>query len=385
MRVVREASGRPRGLRAGVLKSAVSLVAQAALAGLLLLLAGCAPAAPKAPSGALSSPRWYVLRSGLPEPERAPDAEPTPFQPWTTQARVAGFVERGPTLYVAVNGWGVVAAADLAAEPVAFAAFEDPVLFAGRSINGFYADGRNLVVHVYRNTLFATDPPPGAPEAIVRLDTASGALRSGTLPLTRLGWETEDVVHLDDGGWAIAWKRTGAKAVSFRYAVYSPLTGNERFITQRDFLASYDFHGMLAAPRMLRAIDRAVRSAVGGSAVVHYELQARGSSTILLYRSGSEGRLLSGDAKLVTVPVVRAKGNYYALLPGGSVLAADPSRQGAPAAIPLPALPPGWVYTDLWTDGTTLVVSWEQQRFPDVGAAGLFIRALTPASPAPSP
>jgi hypothetical protein len=114
-------------------------------------------------------------------------------------------------------------------------------------------------------------------------------------------------------------------------------------------------------------------------------VRGEGLKQINRYRSGSEKLLESGDASLLTIPVVRTPEGLFALLAGGRIasapLAGESGKgQGSTGVrvLALPALPAGYVYTDLWTDGSLLLVSWEQQRFADVGAAGFFLTTVPP-------
>ncbi|HUX20817.1 MAG TPA: hypothetical protein VMW69_06230, partial [Spirochaetia bacterium] len=191
-----------------------------------------------------------------------------------------------------------------------------------------------------------------------------------------------DVVHTQHGQWAIAWKKTAEDKVSFRYTLYDPAGGGDRAIDRKSFLAAYNFADIAAAPAPLRAIAAEVSGAQAGL-VVHLLVRGEALKQIDRYRAGSERLLESGDASLATIPVVRTRVGYFALLPGGRIasvpLAGEPGRAQRSVGlrvVALPALPVGFVYTDLWTDGSLLLVSWEQQRFAEVGAAGLFLASM---------
>ena len=79
----------------------------------------------------------------------------------------------------------------------------------------------------------------------------------------------------------------------------------------------------------------------------------------------------------MTVPAVPSGDRVYALISGGRLLRSGRggANESAQKAL-LPLLPTGYAYTDFWTDGRTVVASWEQQRFAQVGAAGICIVAV---------
>lgn len=379
----------------------------AAAAAAAFVFAACsqprpaATATPAEPNTALPG-SWYELDGGQPQAVDGPGAKAVAYQPWTTQTRVAGFIELDGTVYIALNGWGLLEMDHPEADAPAFRRSVDRSLFAGRSINGLFASGHSVLIHIYQNILFDTPAPAPGPAAIALFDPRSGNLSASVLPLTKAGWEAVDVVHRSDGKWSIALKHSAAGVVDFRYALYSPATGSQQYVTRNAFLASYDFQDIRTAPAALRDIDAALRALTPSHSqnepVVHYLLKQEGYSSVVYYRSGSEQKLVSGDADLLSIPVVRNDTGYYALAPDGRILVAGAERSIAGqsvggsfhalprvASIELPVLPAGFAYTDFWSDGVTLVVSWEQQRFPNVGAAGLYLRTIAPFVAAGAP
>ena len=77
---------------------------------------------------------------------------------------------------------------------------------------------------------------------------------------------------------------------------------------------------------------------------------------------------------VVVVAGFEEAGALLALLPGGHVLSAPAGA--AAVTIDLPALPPGFRYTDLVKAGDFLVVPWEESSFTDVGRAGIMLFRL---------
>ena len=76
----------------------------------------------------------------------------------------------------------------------------------------------------------------------------------------------------------------------------------------------------------------------------------------------------------VVVSGFEEPGAPLALLPGGHVLSAPAGA--AAVSLDLPALPPGFRYTDIVKAGDFLVVPWEESSFTDVGRAGIMLFRL---------
>ncbi|HUX20820.1 MAG TPA: hypothetical protein VMW69_06245, partial [Spirochaetia bacterium] len=138
---------------------------------------------------------WYAFSGGRAVSVADPQSLRIDFLPWTVQAHSSGFLRAGSTIFVALNGWGLVAMKDSlpgGGSTVAFREFEDRNLFDGRTINGFYDDADRLVLHVYRNTVFQTPAPRSLPISYVGFDPSAGILKAVVLPLTLEGWEASD-------------------------------------------------------------------------------------------------------------------------------------------------------------------------------------------------
>lgn len=328
---------------------------------------------------------WYRFERGSLIPTDTPFAGKVQFSPWTVQSRATGLLAIGGTLFVALNGWGIVALPQPSSPLYRITPHVERRLFFGRTINGVYDEGENLLLDVYRNTTFATPAPEMGPLNAVLFNTKSGRFDPLVLPSGREGWEAVDVVHIPGNRWVIAWKRSLPDRVQFKYSEYSPLTAKESPLTRRAYLEAYGYDALAAAPGGLRVVATTVAARSAENSVVDLNVRIPGVSRILRFRLGSSARLAAGDANLVSVQVIEASHGYYALAPQGDILSVPTQRAarnsgstGKAELHPLPSLPSGYVYTDLWTDGKVVVVSWEQQRFTEVGAAGLYVAPLAP-------
>jgi hypothetical protein len=369
-----------------------------AAAGLWVFLSvfGCTQSERKEASLTSPSGRWFAFSDGRPIPVASPAAAQVSFQPWTVQTHVSGFVRLGSTIYIALNGWGLVGLAESKPESgnldLSFETYEDRTIFGERTINGFYGGKGSLILHLYRNTVFRTAAPRSTPVTYVRFDPSGKGIEPVVLPLTREGWEAIDVIHTPRGRWAIAWKKTTAAKVGFRYSLFNPETGGERTIDRRGFLAAYGFIDVSKSSGSIRALAAAAAVGEGppGKAVFHFLVRGGAGGRIERYRVGPEKLLASGELPLRTIPVVRTSSRLYALLSDGNVIS-ETSRRAARKNLPtdrrgsgmvrLPLLSAGYVYTAFWTDGKLLLVSWERQRFADVGAAGIYLESLPGTGP----
>lgn len=301
------------------------------------------------------------------------------------QTRAAGLLSVGPSLYVALNGWGLLElpdpAAALSAGGPIFRRFENRRLFGGRTINGFASEAGSLVLHLYRNTVLAAKAPSSGPVSYVQFDHSSGKLTPVALQPSLEGWEAVEVLTTVKGSWVMAWKKTLPERVEFRYRIYDPLNRTNRTIDRADFVSAYDFTPIPKAPNAVRQLSglAAALEAPPGSAgtgyaqVVHILLRQAPFERTSRYIEGPEKKLATGNAAFVSVPAIRVPGRVYALV-GGMLLRSGGGNTNAPAEkAGLPPLPTGYAYTEFWTDGRTLVASWEQQRFTRVAAAGICI------------
>lgn len=325
-----------------------------------------------APVEHLLSGQWFRLDDGRLRASVGPLDARVGFAPWTVQSRIAGFLQLDGRVYLAINGWGVIALDRNGASAFRATSFENRTLFAGRTINGLYAEHGEVLLHLYRNTLFDTAAPSPPAVSLARLNPKDGRLTGEALPLTRDGWEAADVVQLPDGHWAIAWKKTEARRIEFAYELYTPLSGRAVRITSAAFLKSYGFQAIGRAPASLQSINAVAEHAVAPGTVIDYVVRRPALSWDERFREGSRRELISGNSALLTVPVFH--GAAYWALAGRRVITA--SHGESPRILRLPELPVGYAYTDLWCDGRTLMVSWERQHFAEVAAAGLFVATL---------
>jgi hypothetical protein len=238
---------------------------------------------------------------------------------------------------------------------------------------------------VYRNSLFADASGGDGPEPpnLVRLRPGAEGYQADFVrpPFQALapGWQVVSVARPPGGPYWLEWKRAAGDRTEFAYTSFDVATGDEKTISREEFRAAYggvSLEGFVA--REGRALDLLVsRIASGGREgdYLHISVGVGGGGGV----GGVATHYLrmpagSGEATR-QVAVFAETGRALALEADGTLLAAaDGSAEVRSSR--LPALPRGFVYSDLFVTGTTLVAAWEQVDFYQVGRAGLLITPI---------
>ena len=358
-------------------------------------------------SGKNNTHRWYIIEDGVlrehpgfaqagaggepAEETRADELQTEEFLPWTVQERIAGFAEAGGDLYCAVNGAGVAVFEDVTGGG-AFSAdlrtVNNSFLFAGRTIGNIFTFNGTVYCHLYRNTLFDTAPPEADPVSLVGLVPGEGRFRVTVLSFqdNHPDWEVVELIPDAEGPWHLGWKYSGEMKTDFRYSRLDPRTRQEREIDRETFRGCYRFNrtGRLPPP-VAELADRYFSGAdgprfEGGPAVVHISVKSPGCTGVERYRLGDLEDLGSETDRIFRIPGFRRGDFWFFLLPGGEIFraAAEDAGINTIKTIELPRLPDGFVYTHLWAGENSAAVSWEEQRFTEVGRAGMLVLPLFP-------
>jgi hypothetical protein len=394
MHHLRQEREAPRGLRPRLLARLAALAAALPVLALLALLAGC-PAAPgtlgakaaaaKAPApasgpAAASAGAWLQLQSGVFQAVVGPAAAPpVPRLPWTVQARVADLALVGPTLFCAINGYGLAEIGiDAEGAPI-FIYHADPMIFAHRTITTLVPRADGITVHLYYNALLNDAAPQDLALSPVSLVTYL-ALKSdyGFLvpPFQRKNpdWEAVGFAPASPDQYDFEWKRSDAFETTFAYTSYRADTQVEQALTREAYIAALALPLPSGAADERAAFFDACRREIGplpeGGSL---QFVVRGADGAVRRQYRSE---LAGDT-VTMVPVFELGAERLALLPGGRVLAANSEPGSASRIVDLPELPRGFRYTELAQVGGMLAVAWEEISFTDVGRAGLLL--ITPS------
>ncbi len=337
---------------------------------------------------------WYLCDSSGIVPTDAPQTgESRSFQPWTVQYRPAGFVHVGNTVFCGINGAGLLRFR-LDEETVGdYTMHLNRFLFSGRTIGNLFAFKGSVYCHLYRNVLFSTTPPASEPLVLITASPEGPSLRAVVPPfqIANPEWEAVQLVPSFDEGLFAAWKTIEQEKTLFRYSRLSIDTLREVEISEEEFRSVYQFLSGDEVPKQLvRYGDEAFHSAEnpriehrqqeGAShlpAVVHLSVKYKEYLRPERYRFGVIETLERKESGFISLKGMRVGSDYYILRDTLQCIHVVPKR-GAVREIALPLLPENRVYTDFWTDGKRLIVSWEEQRFPDVGEAGLVSLQVPP-------
>ena len=144
----------------------------------------------------------------------------------------------------------------------------------------------------------------------------------------------------------------------------------EELIRDEDSEKQFDIVFAMALQETIGGVLRKLSGREMRIIALRFGLEGEGPHTL-----EQTGRLLGITRERVRqIPVFAAAGRAFALEPDGTLLeAADGSPEVRTRQ--LPALPQGFVYTDLLVAGATLVATWEQVDFFRVGTAGMLIVA----------
>jgi hypothetical protein len=390
MHHLRQEREAPRGLRPRLLGRLAALAAALpalALLALLALLAGCPaakPAAASAPAAAAiaaSAGAWLQLQSGVFQAVVGPAAAPpVPRLPWTVQARVADLALVGPTLYCAINGFGLAEIGIDAAGTPTFVYHADPMIFAHRTITTLVPRADGIAVHLYYNALLNDAAPQElalAPVSLVTYLASKSEYAFLVPPFQRKNpdWEAVGFAPASPDQYDFEWKRTDASETSFAYTSYRADTQAEQAVTREAYIAALALPLPSGASDNRAAFFDACRKEIGPlPAGGSLQFAVRSADGLVRRQYRSE---LTGDT-VTMVSVFEQGSERLALLPGGRVLASPARPETEARIVELPELPRGFRYTELARIGGTLVVAWEEISFTDVGRAGLLL--FTPSA-----
>ena len=320
--------------------------------------------------------RWYSVVSGIPAPLDpgllTHGAETR--EPWTVRPRVSAIVQHDGGIYLGINGYGVVLLDPASPESVPARALIDPALFGGRVLERIFTFDGRLFCHLYRNTAFDTDPPEGPPAALLEIVTGADGLSASPFPLPfqaeHPDWEAVELLPAAGGDWYASWKRSG-ETVEFAYVRFPFPGGRELDVTREEVVKAYGYADIRQAPIPVWELFTEIADRSGGETVVHLTVSSPDITSPDRFRAGSRTSLERGRAELRAVNLYEAGGVYALLTADGRVLFHD--TDGSTSRLTLPSLPRGYVYTEVWTDGSSLIAGWEEQDFLYVGAAGFVV------------
>ncbi|MDR2143652.1 MAG: hypothetical protein LBP29_04705 [Treponema sp.] len=314
-----------------------------------------------------AEPFWFELAAGGPRLIPSPrHAALKPFAPWKFSRYVAAFLADQSRLIAVVNQDGFLVFEFPKEGEIAFYYYSAPE-WAGYNVSSVFWFDRRPAALLVRDGIFSDSPHPDP--ALWYFD---GTITKGTEPAAfgvlspEDGWETKDILWGDDGSW------------------YCHKAGRERESAGGAYLKAADLAGRgetSDAAAFLRAARPAKASLAGGFLADALEAAGALAGKPCAFRTVSpefkasrvfETGMEDDTGELVDASAYYRSGAALALLPDGRGIFRGESYSGSFA---LPSLPGGCVYTAVCLAGEnngkcTVIVSWEEQRDWNIGAAG---------------
>jgi hypothetical protein len=350
-------------------------IAAAGLVALVAVLVSCGPGGGAAAGGTGGRVSWLQLQSTVFETVAAPDASPpVPSLPWTVQSRVTDMEFLKDTLYFAINGAGLAALDTDAAGSVKFDYHYDGAIFAHRTITTLIPRHGDLMIHLYYNALLNDVRPADLPLKGISLVTFLPGQRDFTLLIPPFqkknpAWEAVGFAPISENEFDFEWKYTDAAETRFAYTRYRADLQLEAGSNRDAYIAALGTPALdgPTVPARYSAFfaDCKSRLAPTVETALHFKVRSRSSPVQRYFRSSLE------QDSILLIHVLDENGTLEALLPHGLVLA---KPGDSPAnIITLPELPAGFRYTDFVKKDSSLIVSWEETRFTEVGRAGILV------------
>jgi hypothetical protein len=280
----------------------------------------------------------------------------------------------GDVLYAAVNGSGVASiAVDSRGEP-SFTYHVDPLIFAHRTITTLVPRQGSLAIHLYYNALLNDAAQKDLAIAGISVVSFLPARDDFTFlipPFQKKNpdWEAAGFAPESENSFDFEWKYTDTRVTRFAYTRFHADTQAEEESDRDTFMAALGVPSIEgpSVPTGLAAFFGTCRTALSlpSDTALQFTLRSRESPVRRNYRSHPQSE------SAVVVPVFEEAGRLLALMPGGTVLAADGT--GTTRTVALPRLARGFHYTDIVKIGGWLVVPWEESSFTDVGRAGILV------------
>jgi hypothetical protein len=282
-------------------------------------------------------------------------------------------------LYCGVNGSGLAAMSRDSAGAAAFTYHSDALIFGHRTITTLVPRQGTIAVHLYFNALLNDAREQDLSLGGISLVSWTPKLSDFAFlipPFQRSNpdWESVGFATESENSFDFEWKYTDASETKFQYTRFHADTKAEEKADRDTFLAALGVPAIEgpSVPSTLASFFGACRSempALQPGVSLQFSLRSQESPIRRNYRSKKDSETA------VAVPMFEERGKLLALLPDGRVLSAEPGA--APRVMTLPRLPTDFRYTDLVKWGTSLVVSWEESFFTDVGRAGILVYPLS--------
>ena len=295
------------------------------------------------------------------------EKEEVTFTPWIDQIRPAGFFAAEGNIFFAVNRIGI---GRIISDETGFTVKypEENDFFADRTLGGFVLEQNSLFCQLFAERIFSSDSPLGR-VPLVEFLPSEGTYREAVLSIPT-GDQRGELVEafFGENEWLFSWKRTDAGKVSFIRERRDPQLSEVQVISDEEYMKKLCPKSIEEAPVFLKKLFLKFKSESIDDGKV-YILESSSGGPAESWHSGDMGLLSEGKADLVILKYLGSgKGGYLLDLNGRQLWS-----ESAPLPEELPFLPTGCLYTDFYIKDDLLILSWEQRKFPMVGASGLVL------------
>lgn len=368
---------------------------------------------------------WYFDGKGRLISRRDPvNIPPSPFRPWTRQVRITGFCQTGEEVIAVVNtqGWYRITPSKKGGEKKGntipfpmWRLYREPGNFGEYTAGAPLVHKDKVVVHLYRDTVlsFTTEENPetsfedDASQGTISRGTASRQTPGNTPSIVAIRPEEGEVFPLlltppfkespqkklllhighcvdllyQENEWISAWKKITPKEIVFQYRSLDPATGGVTRLSKEQYREAAHPHPLesIATPKLVSTLFEEWKQKQSPGmrkedpVIYDITLHTSGPKGPYLFRYGDESLLLTGEGRIIKIPMLlrQEKGQaeeILGLFPDNTVHCISNTKK---RVLPLPDPGRERKYTHLWATRTSLMIAWERVRFTETAEAGV--------------
>ncbi|MCF7928936.1 MAG: hypothetical protein K9L68_08495 [Spirochaetales bacterium] len=309
--------------------------------------------------------------------------EKVEFRPWMNQVLVRSWYNTNGRLYLFANTVGVfqLELPGSSGNELAFRLLRGSSGVDGRTFSSPVRSGSRIYFSAYKDSYYSR-PSTSKGVSLHALDLREEANPEQSpeiLPLqgiTDIALTSYQAVALQSAPSQdiyITWKQSGREESSFRYTRYDPAGDGFREVSfERLQEAAYPSPLSMAPPELQVLVERAAEDA--GTSPSEYLVKLHRPDMEGAQRYAQSFRPEKDSDRMLRHAYID---EYGCILPEGNTLyLQDPiasASRGSVRALELPRLPEEGRYLEPVSLGKRILVSWEEQRFPQVGRAGFVI------------
>jgi len=263
--------------------------------------------------------------------------------------------------------------------------------FTDRTLGGLYYYNEGILAHVYTNNIFNGLPQSRkAGISFFQIQPAASEEKQHTVkPINveeAVKTEEWEAVGFEkrEKTWYIAWKFWNGDGAEYQYTAFNPESENGLSITEKEFLKASHPAPLTSAPLLKRIFEylpdidiSSNKSSTNREPVylIYYTCPEKKDTSQYVY--GSFKSLKSEENHLKELYLYENSSGYYILIPPHTIYYkskkdTSSSLKGYTDISPS-GIPPHITFTGIAEQNGKLYISWEEKKFPGIGAAGLSV------------